>query len=372
MDISTINSDLIRGNVTTVILKALYDGTSYGYDILKLIEEKTNGKYVIKQPTLYSCLKRLEKQNLITSYMGNVDDTSGARRRYYSLTEQGMEYLARQQAEYEFSRTILDKLLSDKEFDLASDETPFDINELRPYTKVATADEENVRVVEKIVEKPVEKIVYVDRPVETVVEKPIYVDRPVEVEKVVYVDRIVEKPSQQNQQQAYTRQPSGIILNNMPKQESYKEETRYEEQEHYTQPAPSYSQPQQTYANHQGYNNQPAYSTQPQQPQQPRGIIVNDIKRQQDQTQGGGKLPEAPLINRMQESLRTNENLRPSEQNRQAQVFRPANYVAPESPQMTHAEAQDRASQILGIGSYRQSKTINPNGDDDSPSGTRR
>lgn len=364
MDISTINSDLIRGNVTTVILKALYDGTSYGYDILKLIEEKTNGKYVIKQPTLYSCLKRLEKQNLITSYMGNVDDTSGARRRYYSLTESGLEYLQRQQAEYEFSRTILDKLLSDKVFDLSLETTPFDINELRPYTKVAQADaddDENVKVVEKVVEKPVyiekpvEKIVYVDRPVETVVEKPIYVDRPVEVEKVVYVDRYVEKqpsqPAQQPNQQNYNRQPSGIILNNMPKQDAYREEPKYEEpqQERYTQPV---------------YSNQP---------QQPRGIIVNEMKRQQEsQQQNGGKLPQAPLINRMQESLRTNENLKPSEQNRQAQVFRPANYVAPETPVMSHTEAQDRATQILGIGKYRQTKTINPNGDDDSPSGTRR
>ena len=35
MDVSSINSDLIRGNVTTIILKALLDEDRYGYDILR-------------------------------------------------------------------------------------------------------------------------------------------------------------------------------------------------------------------------------------------------------------------------------------------------------------------------------------------------
>lgn len=64
MDVSSINSDLIRGNVTTIILKALLDEDRYGYDILREIEVKSSGQYKLKQPTLYSCLKRLENKGL--------------------------------------------------------------------------------------------------------------------------------------------------------------------------------------------------------------------------------------------------------------------------------------------------------------------
>lgn len=65
MDISSVNSDLIRGNVTTIILGCLWDTDKYGYEILKEIEDKSNSHYVLKQATLYNQLKRLEKQGLV-------------------------------------------------------------------------------------------------------------------------------------------------------------------------------------------------------------------------------------------------------------------------------------------------------------------
>lgn len=52
MDISSVNSDLIRGNVTTIILGSLWSQDRYGYDILKEIETKSEGQYKLKQPTL--------------------------------------------------------------------------------------------------------------------------------------------------------------------------------------------------------------------------------------------------------------------------------------------------------------------------------
>lgn len=112
--ITTINSDLIRGNIDTIILKALFEGDRYGYDIIKEIEQKSNGQYKLKQPTLYSCLKRLEVQNFIRSYWGAK--TSGGRRKYYTLTDMGRELFIKSQSEWEYSRTVIDKLISDKEF----------------------------------------------------------------------------------------------------------------------------------------------------------------------------------------------------------------------------------------------------------------
>ena len=160
MDISSVNSDLIRGNVTTIILGSLWSQDRYGYDILKEIETRSEGQYKLKQPTLYNQLKRLEKQGLISSYDGDPDDTGGGRRRYYALTAEGRNFLVRERTEYEYSRTILDKLVSDRTFDFEADTAPFNTDELRPYIK---KDGEKSRVVYK--EKEVEKVVYVEKKV---------------------------------------------------------------------------------------------------------------------------------------------------------------------------------------------------------------
>ncbi len=129
----TVNTDLIRGHVDTIILNAIMERDRYGYEILDIISNLSDGRYEIKQPTLYSCLKRLEKQGFITSYYG--DESNGGRRRYYRITDKGRETVLQDQREWEFSRTIINRLLSDKEIDLATVEAPFDTGELRPLTR---------------------------------------------------------------------------------------------------------------------------------------------------------------------------------------------------------------------------------------------
>ncbi|MDE5601434.1 MAG: PadR family transcriptional regulator, partial [Clostridia bacterium] len=64
MDISSVNSDLIRGNVTTIILGCLFNEDKYGYEILKEIEDKSHSQYALKQATLYNQLNRRETQGL--------------------------------------------------------------------------------------------------------------------------------------------------------------------------------------------------------------------------------------------------------------------------------------------------------------------
>ncbi len=129
----TVNTELIRGHVDTIILNAIMERDRYGYEILDIISNLSDGRYEIKQPTLYSCLKRLEKQGFITSYYG--DESNGGRRRYYRITDKGRETVIQDQREWEFSRTIINRLLSDKEIDLATVEAPFDASDLRPLTR---------------------------------------------------------------------------------------------------------------------------------------------------------------------------------------------------------------------------------------------
>ncbi len=76
-----------RGSVNNIILDCLLAGDKYGYEIIKEVEEKTNGKTKLKQPSLYSSLKRFEDKGYITSYWGDSD--IGGRRHYYSITPLG-------------------------------------------------------------------------------------------------------------------------------------------------------------------------------------------------------------------------------------------------------------------------------------------
>lgn len=106
-----ISSDLIRGHINTIILRSLYDEDKYGYDIMEEIEKKSGGLYKLKPPTLYSALKRLESLGYVSSYAGEF--SNGGRRKYFHLTEDGRTVAKRSLSEWEFSRTIIDSLISD-------------------------------------------------------------------------------------------------------------------------------------------------------------------------------------------------------------------------------------------------------------------
>lgn len=102
-------SDLIRGNIDAIILRTLSDGDSYGYEILKDIAQASGGEYEMKEPSLYTSLKRLEKQGFIESYWG--DETQGARRKYYRMTPAGSEELEEATKRWVRVRDIIDRLL---------------------------------------------------------------------------------------------------------------------------------------------------------------------------------------------------------------------------------------------------------------------
>ena len=75
-----------------LILLELSSGDKYGFELTKSIETKSNGKVVIKQPTLYTVLKKLEKSKFISSYW--EDSEIGGKRHYYKLTENGRKQVS--------------------------------------------------------------------------------------------------------------------------------------------------------------------------------------------------------------------------------------------------------------------------------------
>ncbi|GAA0416131.1 PadR family transcriptional regulator [Virgibacillus salarius] len=104
-----VSSDLLRGHTDTIILNLLMTGDKYGYKITKLIVENSAGEYELKEATMYSSLKRLEKDGHIVSYWG--DETSGGRRKYYKITEKGKDTYIENIRNWENTKRILDQLL---------------------------------------------------------------------------------------------------------------------------------------------------------------------------------------------------------------------------------------------------------------------
>ncbi|MCL2496425.1 MAG: PadR family transcriptional regulator [Clostridiales bacterium] len=105
----SITSDLIRGHTETIILAHLCHGESYGYKINKAIQEKSGGRYELKEATLYGAFRRLEEGGYISSYWG--DENTGARRRYYSITPLGREFFKVSCKEWETAKILIDTLI---------------------------------------------------------------------------------------------------------------------------------------------------------------------------------------------------------------------------------------------------------------------
>lgn len=103
-----------RGSVINILLKALQSGDKYGYEINKEIETKSNGKYFLKEASLYSGLKRLEASGHITSYW--KEGELGIKRHYYSITNLGLEKLRSSNFSWDGNKEFIDEIFKKQDF----------------------------------------------------------------------------------------------------------------------------------------------------------------------------------------------------------------------------------------------------------------
>lgn len=104
-------SDIYRGYTDTVILAQLSRRDSYGYEINKSVQQATGGAFELKEATLYTTFRRLEQAGLILSYWG--DENTGARRRYYAITDAGRRLYRENCDDWRRIRDVIDILLQD-------------------------------------------------------------------------------------------------------------------------------------------------------------------------------------------------------------------------------------------------------------------
>jgi PadR family transcriptional regulator PadR len=83
-----MDAQLKRGLLDVCVLKALSKEDSYGYAIVRSL----TGRIDISESTLYPILRRLEAGGAVTEYSR---ETGGRLRKYYAITGDGRERIAR-------------------------------------------------------------------------------------------------------------------------------------------------------------------------------------------------------------------------------------------------------------------------------------
>ena len=82
-----MDTELIKGTLSLLILSLLNRKAMYGYEIVTTVREDTNGTLEWKEGSLYPALHKLESSGLIRSrWQGKP---GSRRRKYYQLTPAG-------------------------------------------------------------------------------------------------------------------------------------------------------------------------------------------------------------------------------------------------------------------------------------------
>lgn len=90
------------------VLAILVDDDTYGY----VLTQKMQEVIAISESTLYPVLRRLQKDEMLTTY---DQPFQGRNRRYYAITDKGKEQVTYYQNEWKVYKEKIDQLLGDKE-----------------------------------------------------------------------------------------------------------------------------------------------------------------------------------------------------------------------------------------------------------------
>jgi len=103
------SNDLVRGSIVPIVLSMLNERAMYGYEMVKLVNARTNGRLEWKEGTLYPTLHRLQASRLVSARWAAApsDEAPGRKRKYYSITRKGRTELTRRRREWrQFSATV--------------------------------------------------------------------------------------------------------------------------------------------------------------------------------------------------------------------------------------------------------------------------
>ena len=102
-------TELVKGTTAPICLRLLAAREMYGYEMVKAVDERTNGALQWKEGTLYPCLHQLEADGFVQSAWRAAP--SGKMRKYYRITRKGRSELTRRAEEWRTVHTAVNVLL---------------------------------------------------------------------------------------------------------------------------------------------------------------------------------------------------------------------------------------------------------------------
>jgi len=100
-----LTDELKKGTTAFLILAVLEAERRHGYELSKLLEQRSKGVVRVHAASLYPLLYRLEQEGLIEGQW--VEKANQRRRRYYRITSAGKRVLQAQRREWlDFARAV--------------------------------------------------------------------------------------------------------------------------------------------------------------------------------------------------------------------------------------------------------------------------
>lgn len=91
-----MDTELLKGTLSLLILSLLSRKVMYGYEIAATVHNDTDGAFRWREGSLYPALHKLEQAKLIAGEWEEKE--TGRKRRYYRLTAKGRAVLAEKTA----------------------------------------------------------------------------------------------------------------------------------------------------------------------------------------------------------------------------------------------------------------------------------
>ncbi|MHC4501176.1 MAG: PadR family transcriptional regulator [Planctomycetota bacterium] len=105
----SLGKQMLSGNVETLILAVLEAGQSYGYAIVKELNQQAEGILRLGEGTIYPVLHRLEEKKIVSAKWCLA--ANGRERKYYRLSAKGRKALAVNRQQWWMLSVIMRKVL---------------------------------------------------------------------------------------------------------------------------------------------------------------------------------------------------------------------------------------------------------------------
>jgi PadR family transcriptional regulator, regulatory protein PadR len=102
------NKELMGASTSLLVLSVLAKEASYGYRVIKRVNEEADGKFVWQEGTLYPVLHKLEKEGLVRTQWQEAE--TGRRRKYYYITAKGRDALVERKRQWNDFHVIINRL----------------------------------------------------------------------------------------------------------------------------------------------------------------------------------------------------------------------------------------------------------------------